>query len=377
MRRSTIALLAVLAATLVASWFFTYHEKVIKTEYVGYSGEARVNNFLAAEMLLTELGLDADSRSELVPSEWLPARYDTLVVNASEPISFGTELETLTAWVENGGHLVLLPPQRETEFAKVILDYYGFGLEPVEPDAADEDDPASERDDDDETFDYILDLDATYVRIQPHDDEVTSATLLDDKGIVVARREWGEGYITVVAGAWYFSNHNLDEYDHARLLLDIVAGYVEEGKTWFIYNTAFPSLWELVWNKAPYVVLGFGAALLLWLWSRAPTFGPAVEPDSLARRSILEHVRAAGNFAWRNRNAADLVASSTAAILHEAERRHPGLNRLAPQAQATQVAKMTGMRDSYVFDAMYNQDHTSHREFTRLMKVLQRIRKNL
>jgi len=159
--------------------------------------------------------------------------------------------------------------------------------------------------------------------------------------------------------------------------MDIVAGYVKEGKTWFIYNTAFPSLWELIWKNGPFVVLGFAASLLLWLWSRATKFGPAVGPDSLARRSILEHVRAAGNFAWRNHSAADLVTSSTAAILHEAERRHPGIGHLAPQAQAQQLARMTGMHDSYVFDALFNQDHTSHRDFTRLMKVLQRIRKNL
>lgn len=372
-------LLLVLAGVLFASWFFTYHEKVIKTEYVGYSGEARVNDFLAAEMLIRELGLEADSRSELVPTKWLPDQYDTLIVHASEPLSFGAEFDMLAAWVLNGGHLVLLPPQRDTEFADILLDYFGFTLEPIEMDDSEDDDDADEAasEDEEETYDYIIDLDSTLVRILPHDDTTTSATLSADDGIVAARREWGDGYVTVVANAWYFSNYNLDEYDHARLLMDIVAGYVEEGKTWFIYSTSFPSLWALIWRNGPFVVLGFGASLLLWLWSRAPKFGPSVAPDSLARRSILEHVRAAGNFAWRNRSAADLVASSTAAILHEAERRHPGISRLAPQAQAQQLARMTGMRDSYLFDALFNQDHTSHRDFTRLMKVLQRIRKNL
>jgi len=378
MRQSTIVLLTVLAGVLFASWFFTYHEKVFKTEYVGYSGEARVNDFLAAEMLITELGLEADSRAKLVPTDWLPAQYDTLVVNASEPISFGAELDALTAWVSSGGHLVLLPPQRDTEFADIILGYFGFVLEPLEIDETEDDEQDdSDSEGEEETFDYIIDLDSTMVRIHPHDDVVASATLSDDDGLIVARREWGDGYVTIVANAWYFSNYNLDEYDHARLLMDIVAGYVEAGKTWFIYNTAFPSLWQLIWKHGSYVVLGFAACLLLWLWSRAPKFGPSVGPDSLARRSILEHVRAAGNFAWRNRSAADLVESSTIAILHEAERRHPGISRLAPQAQAHQLARMTGMSDSFIFDALFNQDHTRHREFTRLMKVLQRIRKNL
>ena len=379
MRRTTIALLVTLIGALFASWFFTYHDKVVKTEFVGHSGEARVNDFLAAEMLITELGLLADSRSELVPTEWLPDRYDTLVVNASEPLSIGADVNTLTAWVSSGGHLVLLPPQRETEFAHDIVDLFGFTLEPLEYDESEdgEEGPEGDKEDGDETFDYIVDLDSTQLRLHPHESTTTSATLSDDEGIIVARREWGEGYVTVVANAWYFSNYNLGEYDHARLLMDIVAGYVEEGKTWFIYSTAFPSLWQLMWRNGPFAILGFAAFLLLWLWSRAPKFGPAVGPDSLARRSILEHVRAAGNFAWRNRSAADLVASSTAAILHEAERRHPGIGRLAPQAQARQLSRMTGMRDSYVFDALFNQDHTSHREFTRLMRTLQRIRKTL
>jgi hypothetical protein len=379
MRRSTLILLLLLAGVLFASWFFTYHDKVTKTRYVGYSGEASANTFLAAEMLITELGLEADSRPELVPTEWLPARYDTLIVHASEPISLGAELDTLSAWTSSGGHLVLLPARRDTEFAEILADHFGFALELVEPRDADdsEDEGDDESEGEAEDVDYIIDLDSTLMRIHPHDGVTTSATLSDEEGIVVARRAWGEGYVTVMANAWYFSNYNLEEYDHARLLMDIVAGYVESGKTWFIYNTAFPSLWELIWRNGPLVVLGFAATLLLWLWSRAPKFGPATGPDSLVRRSILEHVRAAGNFAWRNRAAADLVTSSTAAILHEAERRHPGISRLAPQAQARQLARMTGMREQYVFDALFNQDHTRHREFTRLMKVLQRIRKNL
>jgi len=369
-------LLGVLASVLFASWFFTYHDKVTKTEYVGYSGEARYNNFLTAELLLTELGIEADSRSELVPTDWLPGQYDTLVVNASESLAFGEELSLITVWVSNGGHLVLLPPRRETEFSDFLLDQFGFTLRTIEL-GEDEDDDDGDEETDDESVDYIIDLDSTFYRVEPYDETETSATLSDDDGIVVARREWGDGYVTVVANSWYFTNGNIDEYDHARLLLDIVAGFVEEGKTWFIYNTSFPSLWHVIWRSAPYVVAGFAACLVLWLWSRAPKFGPAEAPDLLARRSILEHIRAAGNFAWRNRSATDLVASSTAAILHEAEFRHPGISRLAPQAQARQLAKMTGMGDSYVFNALFNQDHTGHREFTRLMKTLQRIRKKL
>lgn len=378
LRQSTIVLLLILAGVLFSAWFFSSHDKVAREQYVGYSGEARFNEFFAAEKLLVELGLEADSRSDLTPSEWLPPYEDTIVVHVAEPLAVGDNLSLLLSWVSSGGHLVLLPPRRESEFADSLLAYFGFSLEEVGIDIEDESD--IEGDDDtaeQEDYDYFLALSSTFYRINASDEGALSATVSDEKGNVLARRSWEDGFVTVVASPWYFSNGEISGSDHARLLLDVVAGYVTPGKTWFIYNSAFPSLWEVIWTTAPFVVIGLAACLLLWLWSRAPTFGPAEAPESMARRSILEHVRAAGHFAWRHHNAAELVASSTAAIMHEAEFRHPGISRLAVDAQARQIAKMTGLDVESVFDALHNQDHTSHREFTRLMKTLQRIRKNL
>ena len=378
MRRSTIVLLLILAGVLFSAWFFSSHDKVTHEQYVGYSGEARVNEFLAAERLLVELGLESDSRSDLTPNEWLPRHEDTIVVHVAEPLAVGENLSLILSWVSSGGHLVLLPPRRESEFADSLLAYFGFSLEEVEIDVEDKSDAEGEDDAaDEEDYDYFLALSSTYYRINASDDDALSATLSDEKGSVLARRNWEDGYVTVVASPWYFSNGEINDSDHARLLLDVVAGYVAPGKTWFIYSSAFPSLWEVIWTTAPFVVVGLAACLLLWLWSRAPTFGPAEAPESMARRSILEHVSAAGHFTWRHHNAAELVASSTAAIMHRAEFRHPGIRRLAADAQARQIAKMTRLDVESVFDALHNQHHTSHREFTRLMKTLQRIRKNL
>ena len=54
------------AATIFAAWFFTTHEKRIRHEYTGYRGEARVNNYLAADLLLNELGVEADGRERVL-----------------------------------------------------------------------------------------------------------------------------------------------------------------------------------------------------------------------------------------------------------------------------------------------------------------------
>ena len=95
------------------------------------------------------------------------------------------------------------------------------------------------------------------------------------------------------------------------------------------------------------------AAIIFWLiWSRMPSFGPPLAPESRARRSIMEHVNAAGHFAWRNHSERDLVASSVEAVMHEAERRHPGISRLSPEDQSRRIAKLTELPASAVFEAV-------------------------
>ena len=97
MRPSTIALLAVLAVTLIASWFFASHERITREEFTGYRGEARVNDFLAAELLLKQLEIDADARASMTPSDWVPDLGDTVVTRISANIAVAHERATLLA----------------------------------------------------------------------------------------------------------------------------------------------------------------------------------------------------------------------------------------------------------------------------------------
>ena len=380
MRQSTVVLLLILAGTLFAAWFFTTHEKVTKDEYVGYQGEARVNEFLAAELLLTELEFEADSRESLTPSDWLPVNSDTIVTRLSATTASSTEQELLIDWVANGGHLILLPAMQESRLTEEFLAHLGvryFEVETAEPEDLDDEATDDDQDDESESYDYIIDLDNTRFRIEMIDGGWPGATLSDDQGVVAARREWESGYVTVFANHYFISNGWIDENDNARLLLDAVAGYIDPGKIWFIYDSAFPSLWQVIWTNAPYGVIGFAVALALWLWSITPMFGPAVAAESMTRRSIVEHISAAGHFVWRHRGTKALGASSTAAVIHEAESRHPGINRLPMESQAKQIARITGIPAQEILEVLLNQDEPRHREFTHNMQTLQRIRKEL
>src|SRR5690606_6975521 len=78
----------------------------------------------------------------------------------------------------------------------------------------------------------------------------------DGFGMFVARRPYGDGFVTVVADGGIFTNPRLARADHARLFLDAVAGHIEPGAVWLVYSEDFPSLAALIWQNARYFVLG-------------------------------------------------------------------------------------------------------------------------
>ena len=378
MRQSTLALLLLLGLTLFAAWFLQTHHKVVDRQFVGYSGEARYNDFLAAELLLKEAAIEADSRASLTPSEWLPSYYDTIVSRASESMAVTEQQSLLLDWVVNGGHLVLLPPQQESRITSEFIQVFGAKLVKIE-DAPEEDENPDTEDDAaaDEDYDYFFDLSTSLQRVVVSDANDYSATLYDEFGYIAVRRRWGSGYVTLIADAEYFLNRSLGDEDHARFLLDVVAGFVPPGKVWFVLDSTFPGLWQLIWRNGFYAVVAAAAALLLWLWSVMPKFGPAIEPVVASRRSILEHVSAAGHFAWRHHGTASLARSSIDALLHDAETRHPDISRMSPENQAQALARLSDIDAQTILDVLLHQSESRHREFANNIQALQKVRKRL
>ncbi len=384
MRPLTGILLVVLAGTLFFAWFFTMHEKVESEIYVGFQGEARANDHYAAMMLLHELGIDAESWSSITPTEWLPDTNDTLFMRLSEPMAIGEQKNALLNWVSNGGHLVLLPTVVQSQ---VIDDFLAeFDLELVVPvvlpDAAEpasnNDEPAAE-DVESRDFDDTYTLSERYAEnhIEITEPGAPAAVIVHQGETIVARREYGNGFVTLVAEDYLFTNHFLDENDNARLFADIVVGELESGKVWIVYRSAFVPLWRVIWRAAPYLVATLALLLVLWIWHALPGFGPKIRLEGGERRSIIEHIMASGLFAWRRRGADNLYRSATQALLHDADAKHPGLTRLSAEKQAASIARITGMPVEKVMDALGGLADGRQRDFTHSMQKLQTIRKEL
>ncbi len=395
MKQSTIMWLIALATAVFALWFFNTHEKQSQERWTGFQGEARANDHLAAQMLLQELGFEAESRATLTPSEWLPPTEDTVFIRLTPTMTIGEERMAILNWVSDGGNLILLPPNQTLVDVDEFLMTLGFNLvetdyyEDESSDESAEEDagglqatsdyevtekPADESSSQDE---YDLSHLMSTTRIGLVDGDAEANIILDQDVIVVARREWGQGYVTLIASSFLFDNNNISTGDHARLFADVVAGEIDPGKVWLIYQSSFSPLWEVIWRAAPFLVLSLAALLGLWLWAVMPVFGPRIRPEEESRRSIVEHIRASGVFVWRHDGAESLMESSTHAVLHEAESRHPGIGRLPRKKQAEVIARMTGMSAQKVMDVLNGQPDQRPREFTHSMQRLQSIRKEL
>ncbi|MEM8685024.1 MAG: DUF4350 domain-containing protein, partial [Pseudomonadota bacterium] len=349
--------------------------RVEQERYVGYSGEATYNRFFAAESLMRDRGIEAESQASLTPASWLPAAEDTIVLPMASSLMTPDQSSALYSWVSGGGHLVLLPYGAPEQFTRFLEP---FGLRYEETEFA-EYEPGEDGDRTQEVpdVDYRLNLNIAYYRLAETSEGLVKASITDDYGMLVARTPYGEGVLTIAsAGAW-FDNASLDDGDHARLLMDIVAGFYDSGKVWFIYSADFDSLFEMLWQNFPYAVSLFLVLIAAWIISVLPRFGPPVSDAPAERRSVVEHVRAAGLFDWRTGRANGLARSAIDALMHDAEIRHPGIGRLSPEKQAKRLAAITGMDAESILQALMLRDEDNARHFTQHMKTLQMTRDRL
>ena len=380
MRPLTATLLAILAGILFGAWFFSTHEKVEVREWVGYRGDARVNPWFAAELLVRELGHQSESKPELTPEEWLPPETDTLIVQLTPALAVGPELYYLINWANEGGHLILLGPDFVADEGDATLAQLGLGLRIVRSHLHEA--VAGQQDDED---DFVADLDGDYtLSLYPYDaqleivDEDQDFDVIRYLGeIVAARQKWGEGFVSVVATARRFYNDVMESGDNARLFADVVLGDIEPGKVWLIFRTRLTPLWQLIWQAAPYLVISAALIVLLLLWAALPAFGPNIVASADERRSILEHIHASGLFVWRHAGRFSLRESSTEALLRDAEARHPGLSRLARTQQAEAIARITGQSAQWVLDVLTGSEEKGQRGFTNDIQRIQEIRKEL
>ena len=117
-----------------------------------------------------------------------------------------------------------------------------------------------------------------------------------------------------------------------------------------------PSLWEWLMENAWPVLIAAAVLLLIWLARIVPRFGP-LEPDAPpVRRSLLEHLRAAGRFIWSRGEATHLIDAVRDRVWRTALRRRGGLKGLAHSKAQETLAEIAGRPVATVHRAMHGAD---------------------
>lgn len=191
---------------------------------------------------------------------------------------------------------------------------------------------------------------------------------------------YGEGrgkvaMVAVDAGDSYFDNDALRQFDHGELLL-LLAGQSGPHSQVMLVQHNQPVGWAAwLWQHGRLVLLGLAALLLLWTWSVSRRFGPMLPEAATARRALIEHIEASGRWLWRLPQGRtlllDAVRKSTEKQLL---RRLPELHPLGAAERARRLARLTGLPEAQVSDALLGAPAARAADFTRQISILQQLR---
>lgn len=356
-------------AGLMVWGFLLTHELVEQQIFRGYTHKAaRQNPFLAAERLLQQLGRPAQSvrtLSELTPQ--LTEAPAWVLLNTPSTSLSDTQREALLDWVAEGGTL-LFAPQRftttptATDPLLVQLNIQTQQLDSFHCQVLTQKACA------DLTPTLIPGATPFKVAFDPerilHDTAPPAAApatppeaghgsgnaptsargeaafepVQGTTGTHLLRRVWGQGQILVFSDLDWLHNRRISDHDHAAFWSHLTQ---DAPHVWLQYLPDIPPWWWLLAQQAPLLLLASAIGLLLWLLHQAQRFGPALTRPELARRSLLEHIQASGQWLWRYQAAQTLLDAQRHTLRQHLQRKHPGWLNQPPEAQLTYLATLT------------------------------------
>jgi hypothetical protein len=157
-------------------------------------------------------------------------------------------------------------------------------------------------------------------------------SLRDGPAIQAMRVEVGRGSVTVI-NATPFRERSLFDGDHGWLFA-AATGLRRGDAVIFLSEDAYPSLLTLLWRHAAPVVILTLTLIALVMWRDGVRFGPLAAVPEAARRSLVEQIRATGQFILRHGGGGPLHAAAVRALDEAAARRVSIYASLSPDERA-------------------------------------------
>jgi hypothetical protein len=345
-----------------AAWFLHNFERVSEDRRLPPKGEARTNPLYALRSTLRAHGEKADTTRWFRTAAWAPGKHDTLVLSGTSAPFTPEEAARLLEWVRNGGHLVM-PTQglRTTPALAHALGVslagkagcFRVGREP-KPDA-DKGKDEAETGDDEARKPSEIDVVALC------GDRVAGAASVvageDSRGgHRFARVAMGAGWVSLVPDLDFLGNRLLEWRPSRELAYQVLAPNLGRGHFLLVYGEDMPSLMRLLLVHGWPILVPLLLALFAWLLLRSQRFGTLRPLPPAHRRALLEHVQAAGEFAFRRGRARALHQAVKERFERRLVRRDPSLAALDDDAKVLALAERCGLPASRVRDALLPRD---------------------
>jgi hypothetical protein len=134
----------------------------------------------------------------------------------------------------------------------------------------------------------------------------------------------GLGRVTVLSNFDLLTFNNLENNDHAELIWHLVSNANRDKPRILVaLNKQSDGFWKWMTTHAWMVATSSLVLLLFWLWRVVPRMGPLAVPEAHARRSLLEHMVAAGAFLAKQKQWQALLAPVRSRFIQQYKSRHP------------------------------------------------------
>jgi len=388
-RRLVVAGIALALAGFVALgvWAFPKLFKPV-TEQVPLppTGEAAYNPLYALKLALRRQGRDAQAWPSLAAAEHALGADDTLLLYDRPEAMGEAQARRLLDWVDRGGHLVMPGPPARAESGPLAS---AIGLRALAP----KPDKAAKDKQDDELEDLFGAHECVQLRARMPVKKGDETWLCDPPfvptlsgfrlgggdpvgGWRFARREFGRGLVTV-AELDYLDNERLRRPEARAMAFQLLAPRLDRGRMHLVYSADVPSLLRLLLMHAWMVLLPLALALAAWLLWRGQRFGPLQPVPEPRRRALLEHVQAAGEFAWARGRGSALHAALLRLFQRRLQLREPLLAALDGDAQARALAERLSLPLAQVRLALQPQGLQHPAAFTQSIATLLHMRSRL
>ena len=404
MRIVLLSLLGVVVLGGLVGWWLHTHERVERIVPLPRTGEARRNPLYALQVALKKDGIAVQSRRRLQllddggKDTAVPLAARDTVVLYNDPRTLATnEVDALLRWVGNGGHLIVRTPPLGmlakdspvpllSELQLMPLGKERSDCAEVKRARARAADEGETRDADDAT-DTDSDNDVrngwgilfcgarrfTLIGANP------AASWGDLKnGYVFARIRRGSGSVDVLADLDFLNSDELQQPAAFELARQLLQPNFNAGTVHLVYAAQMPSLWTILirhsWMAWGPLLLALG----LWLWRRMQRFGPRFAAPALERRSLLEHITASGELAYRYGYAHLLYDAARNAFLSRLRRRDPQAAALQGEPQIMLLAeRFKDVPAAEIRDALLPPFANDHAAFRTRIATLIRLRNRL